>query len=237
MNTDRNKLPVEQNIETLEEFKNSLSYGSRSDLNFKFLKSLTADRAGLFLQQLLNALGDSLNDGSLDRVGKLVYEGQAEAYDRPGKYTYEDGPFHQLSKPVKQLRLALMATSGHFVAGSDPEPFGVKDMSDQDAEARIVDFLKTEPQLSEIPVDTPEQQLRVRHGGYDVRGARTDPNIAFPVSRLRELQKEGIIGELFPTAYSFVGACSQMRLLKHTGPQWVEKFQSHGIEALLLVPV
>jgi len=77
----------------------------------------------------------------------------------------------------------------------------------------------------------------VRHGGYDVRAARTDPNIAFPVSRLRELHKEGIIGELFPTAYSFVGACSQMRLLKHTGPGWVELLQSHQIEALLLVPV
>jgi len=144
MNTDGNNLPAEQNIETMEEFKNSLSYGSRSDMNFKFMKSLNADRAGLFLQQLLNTLGDSLNDGSLDRVGKLVYEGQAEAYDRPGKYTYEDGPFHQLSKPVNQLRLALMSTSGHFVAGRDPEPFGVNNMSDAEAGSRIIDFLKNQ---------------------------------------------------------------------------------------------
>ena len=86
-------------------------------------------------------------------------------------------------------------------------------------------------------MDTPNDALEVRHGGYDIRGAQVDPNVAFPLERVRELQQEGLIGELAPEAYSFVGACAQTRLLKQTGPQWVEKFQKQHIDVVVLVPV
>ena len=130
-----------------------------------------------------------------------------------------------------------MSSSGHFVDGDDPKPFGVENMSQKEAEARIDDFLKVEPQLSVIPMDTPIEKLRVRHGGYDVRGSLADPNVNFPISRLRELQAEERIGELASDAYSFVGATAQLRLLNHTGPEWVKIFQEKRIDALLLVPV
>ena len=79
--------------------------------------------------------------------------------------------------------------------------------------------------------------LRVRHGGYDVSGAQKDANVNFPIDRMSELRDEGILPKLHPVAYSFVGACSQMRLQKETGPQWVEKFRDSQIKALLLIPV
>ncbi len=223
--------------ESFEEFKNSFYYGTRSDLNFKFLKDLPPDDAAQFFQNLLWKLGDSLDDGDFDRVVKHIYETQAQGYSGPGRFTYENAPFTPLTKPVSQLRLALMASSGHFVEGNDPKPLGVENMSQKEAESRINDFLRAEPQLSEIPTDTPEEKLRVRHGGYDVRGAQADPNVNFPITRLLELQKDGKIGELFPLAYSFVGATSQLRLQKHTGPEWVRMFQENHIDAALLVPV
>ena len=65
----------------------------------------------------------------------------------------------------------------------------------------------------------------MRHGGYDVTGAVADPNVAFPLELLRRLTAEGHIGKLAPEAYSFVGACSQTRLLKRSGPLWVKRFQ------------
>ena len=145
--------------------------------------------------------------------------------------------FTPLRAPLTQLRLGLMSSSGHFVDGDDPKPFGVENMSQKEAEARIDEFLKVEPQLSVIPMDTPIEKLRVRHGGYDVRDSLADPNVNFPISRLRELQKEGWIGELALDAYSFMGATSQLRLLNHTGPEWVKIFQEKRIDALLLVPV
>lgn len=223
--------------ESFEEFKNSFNYGSRSDLNFKFLKNLSDEDASRFFRELLWKMGDALNDGDSSRLVEYFIESQARAYAGPGKFTYEDSPFTPLRAPLAQLRLGLMSSSGHFVDGDDPKPFGVENMTQQEAEARINEFLKVEPQLSVIPVDTPVGKLRVRHGGYDVRGSLADPNVNFPITRLRELQAEGRIGELASEAYSFMGAVSQLRLLNHTGPEWVELFQEKGMDALLLVPV
>ena len=223
--------------DTFEEFKNSFSYGSRTDLNFKFLKSFSSEEAAQFLQDLLWKLGDSYDDGRFDRVIEHICEGQVRAYAKVGAWTYDEGPFTSLRKPISQSRLALLTSSGHFVEGDDPQPFGVKNMSQEEAMARITEFLRAEPALSAIPTDTPTDRLRVRQGGYDIRAAQVDPNVVFPLERLRELENDGIIGELAPEAYSFVGACSQLRLLKQTGPQWVGLLQQQRVDAVLLVPV
>jgi len=223
--------------ETFEEFKNSFAYGSRTDLNFKFIKSLSNEAAAQFFQDLLWKLGDSFSDGNFDRVMEHVYAGQVQAYSGEGEWRYDDGPFTPLQKPLSTSRLALLTSSGHFVEGDDPEPFGVKNMTQAEAIDRIDDFLKTEPQLSAIPSDIPGEKLRVRHGGYDIRGVQADPNVAFPIDRLQTLQQEGAIGELAPYAYSFVGSCSQMRLTKRTAPEWVKQLQEQAIDVALLVPV
>ncbi len=222
--------------ETFEAFKNSFAYGSRTDLNFKFLKGLSSEEAAAFLQGLLWKLGDSFADGDVDRLIQHVQEGQIQAYAGAGHWTYEDGPFTPLEKPIAECRLGLLTSSGHFVAGDDPEPFGVENMSQAEATRRIDDFLKAEPTLSAIPVETPQGQLRVRHGGYDIRATRTDANVLLPLDPLRELVQEDVIGELAPEAYSFVGACAQTRLLKHAGPQWVGKLKEQQVDAALLVP-
>lgn len=223
-------------LESFAAFKDSFSYGSRSDLNFKFLKALGDQDAARFFQELLWKLGDTLDDGCSERLVAHVYEWQMRGYAGEGRQAYADGPFTPLKKPVAASRLALLTSSGHFVADQDPEPFGVANMTQQEAETRITDFLKAEPQLSAIPFNTPRDQLRVRHGGYDIRGAQADPNVVFPLERLVALRNEGAIGALAPDAYSFVGACAQSRLLKHSGPRWVAMLQQQEMDAALLVP-
>ncbi|MBI5714916.1 MAG: hypothetical protein HZC38_16070 [Chloroflexi bacterium] len=223
--------------ESFEEFKNSFSYGSRSDMNFKFLKNLSDEDASGFFRDLLWKLGEAIDDGDFERVAEHIFQTQALAYAGPSRFIYETGPFTPLTKPLSELRLALFTSSGHFVEGDDPKPFGVENLTQQEAEARINDFLKEEPQLSVIPMDTSEDKLRVRHGGYDVRGARADPNVNFPITRLKELQREGHLSQLHSLAYSFVGACAQLRLLNHTGPDWARLLKEQQIEAVLLVPV
>jgi hypothetical protein len=206
-------------------------------LNFEFLKSLSSEEAAKFFQDLLWKLGDSFNDGRFDRLVEHIYEWQIRGYAGEGRWTYDQGPFSPLQKPISELRLALLTSSGHFVEGDDPNPFGVENMTQEEAIRRIDDFTKAVPELSAIPFDTPTERLRVRHGGVDIRGAQADPNVALPLQIVLELEKEGYIGELAPEAYSFAGACSQMRLLKQAGPQWIEKFQRQQIDAALLVPV
>ena len=70
-----------------------------------------------------------------------------------------------------------------------------------------------------------------------IRGAQRDPNVNFPYQRLRELAAEGVIGELAPTAYSFVGAAAQLRLQKDCLPDWGLLCQNQGLDGLILVPV
>jgi len=230
-------MPDESQGESFEAFKRSFAYGSRTDLNFKFLSNLSDEDAAQFFQDLLWKLGDSFDDGELDRLVEHVYEWQVRAYSGESEWAYAEGPFAPLQKPLSESRLALLTSSGHFVEGDDPEPFGVKHMTQEEAVEKIVDFIRSEPRLSFIPTDTPKGRLRVRHGGYDIRAARTDPNVAFPLEILVELVRDGVIGELAPQAFSFIGACAQKPLLKETGPQWVRLFQQHGIDAALLVPV
>jgi hypothetical protein len=228
---------MEDTPESFEAFKKSFYYGSRSDMNFKFLADMSDEEAGAFFQKLLWKMGDALNDGDFSRVTEHIIRAQARVYNQPGRFVYEDAPFCTLRAPLTQLRLGLMSSSGHFVEGDDPQPFGIENMSQQEAEARIMDFIKTDAQLSTIPMNTPTGKLRTRHGGYDVRGSQADPNTNFPLDRLRELQAEGALGELAENAYSFIGATSQLKLRNQIAPVWLEQFKAEGIDALLLVPV
>ena len=229
--------PDDSQHESFEAFKDSFSYGSRTDLNFKFLKNISSQDAAKFFQDLLWKMGDSFDDGDLDRLFEHVYAWQIRGYSGAEDYAYEDGPFTPLRKPISESRLVLVTSSGHFVEGQDPEPFGVKNMTQKEAIERIDELLKVEAQLSPVRIDTPKEKLLVRHGGYDIRGAQADPNVLFPLELLVELCKERVIGELVSEAYSFVGATSQTRLLKQTGPQWAKMLNQQRIDAALLVPV
>lgn len=223
--------------ETFKAFKDSFLYGTRTDLNFKFLSHLDETEAGRFFSELLKAVSATADDGDAGRLAALIVAWQANAYQEQKNFGYETGPFTALERPLSEVRLALIASSGHFVDGDDPKPFGCDEMTQEAAQQRIMEFLKAEPVLSEIPMDTPAASLRVRHPGYDITGVGADPNVALPMERLRELQLAGVIGELAPMAYSFVGACSQRRLLKRNGPEWAARLKDQQVAAALLVPV
>lgn len=223
--------------ETFEEFKNSFSYGSRTDMNFKFLKSLSIKEGGEFFRELLWKIGDASNNDNLGQVVEHVYNWQVKAYTGKPSWEYDESPFSPLGKPLSESSIGLLTTSGHYVEGEDPEPFGVKGMDQGIAQARISDFIKSEPVLSTIPTDSARENLRVRHGGYDIRAAEQDFNTVLPMDRLVELEQDGIIGSVLGNAYSFVGACSQIPLRNDVAPQWAEMLKAQGVDGMILVPV
>ena len=228
--------PQPTNPETFEEFKDSFAYGSRTDLAFKFLKRLPPEEAARFLAILLEKVGETIDDGDAGRLVQHAYEWQVQAYaTAERRFVYDDGLITPLREPLQQCRVALLTSSGHFVAGDDPRPFGVEDMTQEEAIARIDEFLREAPRLSTIPSTTPSNSLRVRHGGYDIRAAAKDPNVIFPLDRLRELAAEGVIGELAPRAYSFVGATAQTPLKRETAPGWAAMLRREGVNAVVLV--
>ena len=227
--------------ESLEDFKNSFSYGSRNDLSFKFLSKLSPDQAAEAIRQILEAVGTSLDTGEVGELHDLLIRWQVTAYapaESAGyRYAYDEAPFVAPPKPLGESRVGLMTSSGHFAAGDDPEPFGVKDMTQLEAVDRIGDFLRETPLMSKIGRDIDPGDLRLRHGGYDIRSAVKDFNVTFPRDALLAAKAAGRIGDLADPLYSFPGAASQGRLRKNVLPNWVEMFHEAEIDVLLLVPV
>jgi hypothetical protein len=232
---------AQRDDETLHQFGQSCFYGTRSNMDVKFLARLPGAEVGDFLGELLATVSGSLDDGDATPVADVVRRWQVRAYrPRPGegsRFAYDDGPFTRLAKPLSQCRVALISSSGHFVEGDDPEPFGVHDMTQAEAEGRISEFLRAIPTLSAIPTDTEPSQLRVRHPGYPIAGAQADPQVTLPIGHLRALAGQGVIGEVAPTAYSFVGAASQLRLRDQVAPEWAQRLHDDDADAVLLVPV
>ncbi len=223
--------------ETFEEFRKSFFYGKRSDLSFKFIEHLDDESGSAFLQKLFRSITDSLDSDDMGPLKKTMLEGQSAAHRHQSHFGYEDGPFVPFTKDPAEAKLTLLTSSGHFVTTDDPKHFGIENITQEEMEKRIFECLKEKPTLSEIPFSTDPEELTVRHGGYDVRGVQRDANVSFPWQRMKELQHEGVIGELTESAYSFVGACSQKRLLSQVLPQWVEDLKNTGADAALLVPV
>jgi hypothetical protein len=223
--------------QTMEDFRKSFFYGSRSDLNFKFLSMISDEKTGDFIQKLFQKIVEAHDTKELNTLFNYVINSQQDAYSQDVRISYNDGPFTPMKKKSDQARIMLFTSSGHFVKTDDPKPLGVDNMTQEEAESRIMEFIKQEPELSAIPKGTHYHDLMVRHGGYDIEGAKTDPNVAFPLEIFRELEIEKTIGSLADTAFSFVGACSQKRLLKKTGLKWVDQIKDMNVDAVFLVPV
>lgn len=112
--------------ETLAEFKDSFSCGSRSNLNVKFLAGLSAEQAGDFFADMIAAISELLDHGDAERVIERFIGWQRAAYaprdDKAARFTYDSGPFTPATTPLAESRVALVTSSGHFVTGDDPEP-------------------------------------------------------------------------------------------------------------------
>jgi len=134
-------------------------------------------------------------------------------------------PWVPLKKPLKDSRAAIISSAG--LVGPDQEPF--------DDSIRGGDF-----SFREIPADTDVFTLTDTHRSdlYDHSGLQQDPNLAFPLDRLRELVKSGRISSLNRRHLSFMGSITAPgRLIKKTAPAAVGKLVEDGVDIALLVPV
>ena len=69
-----------KSVTTMEAFKNSFFYGSRSDLNFKFLSMISEEKAGAFIQELFKTIIKSYDTGKFKDIFECVINAQAESY-------------------------------------------------------------------------------------------------------------------------------------------------------------
>jgi len=134
-------------------------------------------------------------------------------------------PWTPLKKPLKDSRLVLVSSAG--IVTSDQKPFD-KSIRGGDSSIR------------EIPADVDVTTLIETHRSkaFDHTGIRLDPNLAFPLDRLRELSFAGRIGSLNHRHISLMGSLTAPgRLIKKIIPLVGYQLVKDGVDIALLVPV
>lgn len=134
-------------------------------------------------------------------------------------------PWTPLKKPLNECRLVLVSSAG--IVTSDQKPF--------DNTIRGGD-----PSIREIPTDVDVADLIETHRSeaFDHSGIRQDPNLAFPIDRLRELTEAGRIGSLNHRHLSLMGSITAPgHLIKKSIPLVMPQLVSDDVDIALLIPV
>ena len=136
-------------------------------------------------------------------------------------------PWTPVSKPLSKVTVALVTSAGISLK-SDP-PF------DMEREKR--EPIWGDRSFRTIPKGTTEKDIDVNHLHINTTYIKQDINVILPLARMAEFEKEGIIGRLAPSAYSFYGF--QWRnndFLKEAIEPISKKMKLEGVEAVLLTP-
>jgi D-proline reductase (dithiol) PrdB len=134
-------------------------------------------------------------------------------------------PWAPLQKPLVDARVALISTAGFVLPGQTPFEQAKRG---------------GDPTFRSIPAEADVHHLLEfqRSQAFDHSGMRKDPNLAFPLQRLRELADRGRIGSVGPRHLSFMGSITAPgRLVRDTAPEAARLLVEDGVDAALLVPV
>ncbi len=137
-----------------------------------------------------------------------------------GKH-YEATPHTPLRLPLNRCRVALITTAGFLLPGQPP-------------------FESGDCSYREMPNAIQTQALINGHksAAYDERGLETDPNLAFPLDRFKELETEGKIGSLNHRHFSFMGSITKPdALITQSAPEVGHKLKTDGVDVAFLTPV
>jgi D-proline reductase (dithiol) PrdB len=153
---------------------------------------------------------------------KLKYRLYMRAYP----YRHIDWqPGTQLRKPLAASKIAVVTSAAFYGAGQ--KPF--------DSAVRGGDY-----SYREIAEDIALHTLRIGHksDAFDHLRIERDKNLALPLDRLREMQREGFIGDMAKRHFSFMGSITAPgRLMQVTAPEIAEKLAVDRVDAVLLTPV
>ncbi len=134
-------------------------------------------------------------------------------------------PWTPLGKPLSECRLALVTSAGFSIAGQAPFDKSIRG---------------GDPSFRDIPSDVDVRTLVENHRSelFDHEGIARDPNLAFPVDRVRELAERGRIGSVAPRHLSFMGSITApRRLALESAPRAARLLVEDSVDVALLVPV
>lgn len=123
-------------------------------------------------------------------------------------------------KPLAESTVAIISTAGMHRRGDTPFRPGAIDY-------RL------------IPGDVDFGDVVLSHisANFDRSAFQQDPNISFPLDRLREMVADGEIGAVSQWHYSFMGAQPNPALFEETGSEVGRLLAADGVDVALLIPV
>ncbi len=133
--------------------------------------------------------------------------------------TFETQPWVE-GPPLKERRVAIISTAA--LHRQDDRPFTFDPG----------DYYRV------IPGDIKATDLMMSHvsSNFDHSGFQQDWNVLFPIDRLQELAKDGIIGSVADFHYSFMGAVDPVQM-EQDARKLASIVKNDNVDALLLVPV
>jgi D-proline reductase (dithiol) PrdB len=145
----------------------------------------------------------------------------------PGEGFKGSIPWTPLSKPLSEATVALVTSAGISLK-SDP-PF---DMEREKREA-----IWGDRSFRAIPSGTTETDINANHLHINTDYILQDINVILPLARMREFEREGLIGRLAPTAYSFYGfQWENTDFLTEAIKPMSERMREEGVDAVILTP-
>lgn len=123
-------------------------------------------------------------------------------------------------KPLSECTVAIISTAGIHRRDDPPFTFGAVDY-------RLV------------PGDVDFGDCMISHisANFDRSAFQQDPNIQFPLDRLREMHADGEIGGVSNWHYSFMGAMPDPTNFEQTGTEVGRLLANDDVDVALLVPV
>ncbi len=128
-------------------------------------------------------------------------------------------PWQPMSKPLSSARLGLLSTSGAYALG------------------QCAYHYKDDTSIRALPSSIEPQDLRFSHitENYLV-DAKRDPDCILPLTPVRRLVAEGVVGELAEQVFSCMGGVySQRRIREDVAPALLTAFRAQQVDCALLV--
>ncbi len=160
--------------------------------------------------------------GSKRAVNMLVAKLKGEKFET--EYPMPDFDRVAPNQPVKDMKHAKIAlvTSGGIVPKGNPDRIEASSASKYGK----YDIAG----VTDLTADTYE----TAHGGYDPTYANTDADRVLPVDVLRDLEKEGVIGELYRYFYTTTGNGTSVANSKKFAAELAQELVKDGVQAVVL---
>lgn len=134
-------------------------------------------------------------------------------------------PWTHLGQPLNRCKLGFISTAGVYLKDGFHQPFDHG-------------HPHGDPGFREMPSNVDLNDLLIGHAHYDHRHALEDMNVVYPLERLHEMVRLGVIGQVAPLVYSFSGYITRpARLLSDSVPNVLQRLRRMQVDAVLLAAV